>query len=781
MDRNDISWQYRTADETVKELSSNESRGLKESAVSHRLAAFGANDLWHVGRVSLRSIAVKYLLDGAFIFLLADLLCAAFVGFDLQFTLILALTVAFVAFRVVCDVILARLARKGAESLVPEALVIREGRAKTLAATALVPGDIVILKQGDLVPADLRVISAESLGVSEKGVTDNDIPVEKTANALIRRPSANEPENMSNMLFAFSYVLSGTCRAVVAATGDLTLASKKGLKKNIEPKTDSTRMKKAERVAALSSSVLMAAALVYVFIGLFAFRGKFGVTQIFLGALSFAVAGYGTLWHSLILYAHSRRTARLFRAGVRLRMPDAPDLSDECAALVVRDVSALTDGKPSVCAVVTCGKVVANEALDRKDDAVSELMKMLALVSGTAAGAVSACGGSFDDGLADGAVRDHLRRTKGKLSALTANATIAGRAVKSADNALDTVMYAENGEYHAVCAGDIDSVLAVCRTVILDGFEETLSRERISRYSAMARELEERGCRVIALAHRIPPTQNFSHLAVIQHSMGFAGFVALSPTAAPKTRELVEGFLSPERSILCFASRRSDACFAASKDVLDTASIYTVRDVREANAVPLEKGKSTVVCVPDDLLTPEEGTRLRLILVRRLKKSVGDVVCAGNSLADGTFVREAKLRLLLESPDRLRPAPYSISNCAHAVLTSDGAALPCEASVELLRPSNVERRLELVRKYLIGSQLARAALLVATLFLPPVIPAVTYLLWAFVVDGAVSVFLTYSKGVGDYVARPLKPRKADAKDRLFSAENGEKSTAEEND
>ena len=756
MDNHDVSWQYLSATETVEAFSTNDARGLKGSAASHRLVKFGSNRLWNVDRVSLRSIAVKYLLDGAFIFLLADLLCAAFVGFDLQFTLILALTVAFVAFRVVCDVILARFARKGAESLVPEALVIREGRTKTLAATELVPGDIVILGEGDLVPADLRVISAQSLVVSEKGVTDNDLPVEKTADALLRRPSTSEPENMSNMLFAFSYVLSGTCRAVVTATGDYTLAAKKGIQKNLDPKVESVRMKKAERVAALSSSVLMAAALIYVFIGLFAFRGKFGVTSIFLGALSFAVAGYGTLWPSLVLYAHSRRTARLFRAAAMVRDPDAPDVAEECAALVVRDVSALADDKPTISVVVTCGRVIEGEALDRPDADVNEFVKMLAVVSGTAHGALAVSADASTFPLADGAVRDHLRRTKGKLSALTENVRLAGRAAKSADNALETVMYAEGGEYHAVCAGDIDRILAVCRTVILDGFEETLSRERREQYSAMAHGLEEKGCRVIALSHRVPPTSNFDHLSVIQHSMGFAGFVAVMPSAAPRTRELVEAFSSPERSILCFASRRSDACFAASGDALDGAAIYTVRNVRDANAVPLEKGKNAVVFIPDDLMPPDEGTRLRLILTRRLRKAVGDIVCAGSALADGAFVREAKLRILLESPERLRPAPYSISNSAHAILVSDGAALPCGASVELLRSSNADKRFALIRKYLIGSQIARAALLVATLFLPPVIPAVTYLLWGFVVDGAVSLFFMFSKGVGDYLDKSKK-------------------------
>lgn len=759
MDNNEASWQYLSANDVTQAFSTDGARGLKESSVSHRLAKFRGNHLWDVGKVSLRSIAVKYLLDGAFVFLFADLLCAAFVGFDLQFSLILLLTVAFVAFRVVCDVLLARYARRGAESLVPETLVIREGKAQTVRATTLVPGDIVILGEGDLVTADMRVISATDLVVSENEVTANEIPVEKTEKALKRRPFTGEAENMSNMLFAFSYVLSGSARAVVVATGDDTLAAKKGIRRKIAPKAESTRMKKAERTAALSSSVLMIAALVYVFVGLFAFRGKFTVTGLFLSALSFAVAGFGTIWHSIVLFAHSDRTARLFRAGTTLRSPDAVQIASECPALVVPDVISLTDGKPRIHTVVTCGRVIGADKLDKNDGELREFFRMLAVAAGTSDSALYAEGASPGMTAADSAARDYLRRTGAKASALTGSVLVAGRAPKGGGNALDTVMYTENGVYNAVCAGDTDMILAVCDTVILDGFEETLTRERKARYSSMARELEEKGCRVIALAHRLPPTENFTLLSVIQHSMSFAGFVALEPVAAPMSDELVEAFSTPGRSILCFASCRSDAFFAAGKSILPGARVSTVKSVREANVIPLEKGKNNVVCVPGDILAPEEATRLRLIVVRRLKKAVGDAVCAGSSLADGAFVREAKLRICLEDTNALRPAPYSIVNSAHAICESEGGRIPCPGTVGLLCLNDEEKRLSLIGKYLIRSQIVRAALFAATLFLPPVIPAVSFILWGFVVDGGAAAFLLYSKGVSDYLKRPPKEQK----------------------
>ena len=763
MDNLDVSWQYLSASETAEAFSTSTARGLTEESAAERLKKLRRGSLWEVDRVSVRSIALKYALDGAIIFLLADLLCAAFIGFDLMFLLILALTAAFVAFRVRCDVVLARLARKGAESLVPEALVVRGGVSRLVGATKLVPGDIVILAEGDLVAADMRVIAADSLVVSEKGVTDNDIPVEKTPEALKRKPSTAEPENMSNMLFAFSYVLSGRGRAVVVATGEDTLAAKKGMSRRLEPRTDSSRLKKAERVASLSSSVLLCAALVYVLVGLFAFGGKFGVTHLFLTALSFAVAGFGTVWHSLILSAHTGRTVRLFRVGSTLRTPDLADDLDKCSALVVRDLSAFTEEIPKINAVVTCGRMIESDEIKKDDPGVRDFFKMLALVSGTSDAALSGVGASSSVAASDGAVKDYLRRTEVSLRALVSESRLAGRAPAGNGNPFDTVMYAEGGEYHAVCSGNVERILNVCRTDVLDGFEETLTRDRRERYIAMARDLEERGFRVIALAHRLPPTENFTLLSVIQHSMSFAGFVAVEPVPAPLCREFIEDFPSPTRSILCFASCPSDARFASSDALLADAPRYTVRTVREANAVPIEKGKSLVVCVPDDAVSPDEGVRLRLIIIRRLKKALGDFAFAGSTLEDGVFAREAKYRVCLDAKDRLRPAPYSISNSAHAICKTAGTAIASPATVELFGKSDLDARLALIRKYLMASQLLRAAFFIATLFLPATVPAVTFIAWAFVLDGAVGAFLLYSNGVSDYLKSHPEKRVKTAK------------------
>ncbi|XP_030246718.1 sodium/potassium-transporting ATPase subunit alpha-like, partial [Drosophila navojoa] len=105
------------------------------------------------------------------------------------------------------------------KNLVPQfATVIREGEINTVAAEDLVVGDIVEVKFGDRVPADIRILDAHSLKVDNSSLTGESEP-------QIRTPefSHENPLETKNLAFFSTNVLEGNCRGVVIATGDRTV------------------------------------------------------------------------------------------------------------------------------------------------------------------------------------------------------------------------------------------------------------------------------------------------------------------------------------------------------------------------------------------------------------------------------------------------------------------------------------------------------------------------------------------------------------------------------
>ena len=105
----------------------------------------------------------------------------------------------------------------------PEARVVREGRSMAVPSAQVVPGDILVLETGDLVPADGRLLEVYGLTVNESSLTGESLNVEKRAGRLPGKKEQPVPVgDRVNMVFSSSLVTSGRAVAVVTDTGMAT-------------------------------------------------------------------------------------------------------------------------------------------------------------------------------------------------------------------------------------------------------------------------------------------------------------------------------------------------------------------------------------------------------------------------------------------------------------------------------------------------------------------------------------------------------------------------------
>jgi magnesium-transporting ATPase (P-type) len=103
--------------------------------------------------------------------------------------------------------------------LAPKAAVVRQGHRKSIAATELVPGDIIVVEAGDRVPADVRLLEARNVRVDEAALTGESVPVEKSVAPVAA--SAPLGDRLS-MAYLGTLLTSGRATAVVVATGAAT-------------------------------------------------------------------------------------------------------------------------------------------------------------------------------------------------------------------------------------------------------------------------------------------------------------------------------------------------------------------------------------------------------------------------------------------------------------------------------------------------------------------------------------------------------------------------------
>ena len=100
------------------------------------------------------------------------------------------------------------------------ATVLRDGELREIPRRELVPGDIIRLVAGDMVPADARLLQSVYLHVRQAALTGESSPVEKDAQASV--PSSGNLADISNTVFLGTSVVSGTGTALVTATGQHT-------------------------------------------------------------------------------------------------------------------------------------------------------------------------------------------------------------------------------------------------------------------------------------------------------------------------------------------------------------------------------------------------------------------------------------------------------------------------------------------------------------------------------------------------------------------------------
>ena len=195
-------------------------KGLRSDEAARRLRRVGPNVLQIHRERSFFGLLLTRFRNPLVILLMAAGLIAAATGDLASFLIILIMVVLSVTLDSVQEHRAGRAAEKLRQSVAIQVSVVRDGAAVELPARDLVPGDVILLHPGDLVPADGRVLEARDLFVNEALLTGEPYPAQKQAGDLL---DAEAPLGAAaNAVFMGTSVVSGAARVVVCRTGRRT-------------------------------------------------------------------------------------------------------------------------------------------------------------------------------------------------------------------------------------------------------------------------------------------------------------------------------------------------------------------------------------------------------------------------------------------------------------------------------------------------------------------------------------------------------------------------------
>jgi len=206
-------------DSVLKRLES-QPEGLSEAEAGSRLKKYGLNEIAREKKISVFVHLINNL-KNPLVILLSVLSAVSYLTGDLRAALVILLMVVLgVVLRFYQELRADNAAEELKAMISNKAAVIREGSEKEIPLKMLVPGDLVLLAAGDMIPADIRILSAKDLFINQAALTGESLPVEKRAAAAPE--DMGNPLEIDNLCFLGSNVVSGTATAAVVHTGAKT-------------------------------------------------------------------------------------------------------------------------------------------------------------------------------------------------------------------------------------------------------------------------------------------------------------------------------------------------------------------------------------------------------------------------------------------------------------------------------------------------------------------------------------------------------------------------------
>lgn len=695
--------------------------GLSKGEAERRLAQYGPNVLQHAPSRGLMRIALGTLREPMFLFLLVAAGLYLFIG-DIGEGLFLVLGAVVSIGLVIVQEARSEGALAALQELAqPTARVIRGTVESKIPAHDLVPGDVVLIGEGERIAADATLVAGDLLTVDESALTGEAVPVNKSPiiNAVAEEPRVEGKESNSD-LFAGTLVVRGQGTAIVVATGQSTVFGKIGLSlATIQSEPTLLQRTLARVVARLGILAILFCAVVFVAYGVF--RGEW--IQGALGGLTLAIALLPEEFPMVLAIFMALGAWRLARRRVLVRRGAVIETLGAATILCVDKTGTLTENRMEVAELWT-GNTHIVTGQGAFDEDAGQLVARAALASATRP----------TDPM-DRAIRRLVQTTGAEAETSTSDEPVETHPLRPGLLAMFQVWQA-GGDYLIAAKGAPEAIFQICR------MDEGMRAGAEAETEAMA----GRGLRVLGVASR-------------QHDGGLPD----DPATVSYRFEGLVGFLDPVRSDV--AAALADA---------RSAGIHVAMITGDYPATALEIAKQSGIDVHGGMLTGGDIERLgqaelrdrvrsvrvfarvrphqKLVLVEALKANGEVVAMTGDGINDAPALEAAHIGIAMgqRGTDVAREA-------ADIVLLDDSFAAIVDG-VRLGRRIFANLRKALVYVTAVHMPTAFLALTPIIFGLPPILFPMHVVLVEMVIDPVCSIVFEAEPSEKEAMKKPPRPR-----------------------
>lgn len=746
-------WHALDVGAVARALATDPGRGLSEREAAARLAAHGTNELGAPPRRSRLAVLAAQFQNAMIAILLAALVPSLFLGHAVE-----AITIAVI---VGASVLLGFLqewrAERALEALqrmaAPGALALRDGVTRSLPARELVPGDVVLLREGDRVPADARLVEAANLRVAEAALTGESDPVDKQCAAI---EDANLPlGDRTDLVYAGTTVTAGRGRALVVATGPRTEFGRVAqLLEGVAPARTPLQRDLSRVGGVLARVALGVVAAVF---GLGVVRGE-PILEMFLTGVALAVAVVPEALPAIVTVSLALGVQRMAARHALVRQLGAVETLGSVTVICSDKTGTLTRNEMTACRIWQAGRelAVTGVGYEPRGAFVAEGREVApgpALRDLLTAAAL--CNDARLEAGEAGATRLVGDPTEGALLVAAAKAGLTATALARAHPRVAEVPFSSESKrmttLHSGPAGCVafakgapEVLVPVCSALRTETGTAPLDDAARASVLAAAHALAAAGLRVIAVAQR-----QAASLDEAERDLTLLGLLGLLDPARPEARAAVELCRRAGiRPVMITGDHPSTAAAVARElglaDVGRVVGGAELESIDDASLADLAERVDVYARV-----SPEH--KLRLVAALQARGCV--VAMTGDGVNDAPALKRADIGIAMGRTGT------DVSREAAAITLLDDDFATIVAAVEEGRGifANIRKYLS----YLLSSNLGEIALVAAAALagLPLPLTAAQILYVNLATDGLPALALAADPHDADLMRRPPRDRR----------------------
>lgn len=530
--------------EILEKLKTDETSGLSTEEANRRLVEYGYNQLTSKRKKSLFQIFMAQFKSFMIIILLIAAAISGVVGIMEGEGLID--TFVILGILILNAIVGAYQERKAESSLealknlaAPETKVFRDGVITEIPTRDLVPGDIVILETGAVIPADLRLTEAVNLKIQESSLTGESVPVDKKTESLTGDDIALG--DRINMAFSSGMVTYGRGRGVVVSTGMKTEVGKIAdmLQQTVDTETPmSLRLEQLGKVLGIAALIICAVIFI---VGVL--YGK-SVLNMFMTAVSLAVAAIPEGLPAVSTVVLAIGVQRMVKRNAIIRTLPSVETLGSATVICSDKTGTLTQNKMTVVDAYVNHK---RDTINRAAPAtlLNEEEKKLLSISVLCADAqvrVNEDGKNeftgdptetalLDFGILYGMHKDELEKTFPRIAEIPFD---------SERKRMTTVNKLSDKSTRVNVKGGLDEVLGVCDKIIINGEVRTITTVDMEQIRNANEAMANSALRVLAMAYKdLPEPPKNVEIGELENGLIFIGLLGMIDPARPEAIDAV--------------------------------------------------------------------------------------------------------------------------------------------------------------------------------------------------------------------------------------------------